>query len=429
MYKSVLCLFIFLVPFWCNGESAKFPEWLKNITLTQSHELEFETQYSPIQKAPESGQSDYRDVTSTRFGILSKFYARSPTGWRAHAAVKGYYDAIYALKGRGEYTSETLDEYERELEIRDLYLQGSLTKALDVKVGRQVVTWGYADFLRGTDILNPLDNRTPGLVDLEDIRLPVAMTRLDYYRDTIQAQLVLLHEFEEDRVVPFGSEFYSLPFPLPNDRERSYSLSNPGLGFSINKTLANGDLSIYYADLYSNTARFAGDIFNLRLVYDRIKKYGIAHRYLTGNWVLKWESTLTEGLGFISVDDEKNRWDALAGFEYAGWPRTVVILELLYQKILDFEQAAGIFSDPTEEETLQGVINIQYNFENPTWRLNTLLYSSDDLGHFQRVMLDKDIGNNLTLQTGYIHFASGDNILSESLDHNDKIIFKAKYTF
>ena len=36
------------------------------------------------------------------------------------------------------------------------------------------------DNLRVTDVLNPMDLRVPGLTDIDDLRLPVTMIKLDY---------------------------------------------------------------------------------------------------------------------------------------------------------------------------------------------------------------------------------------------------------
>ena len=49
------------------------------------------------------------------------------------------------------------------------------------KLGRQIVNWGRSDTVRVLDVINPLDNREPGLVDIEDLRLPVTMARVDYF--------------------------------------------------------------------------------------------------------------------------------------------------------------------------------------------------------------------------------------------------------
>ena len=55
------------------------------------------------------------------------------------------------------YNKNIVDPY--NLEVREAYVQlfGFLTKNLDVKIGRQRITWGTADKLNPTDNLNPYD--------------------------------------------------------------------------------------------------------------------------------------------------------------------------------------------------------------------------------------------------------------------------------
>jgi hypothetical protein len=55
------------------------------------------------------------------------------------------------------YNKNIVDPY--NLEIREAYIQlfGFLSKNLDVKIGRQRITWGTADKLNPTDNLNPYD--------------------------------------------------------------------------------------------------------------------------------------------------------------------------------------------------------------------------------------------------------------------------------
>ena len=63
----------------------------------------------------------------------------------------------------------------------ELWVEGPLLPDLDLKLGRQIVNWGRSDTLRVLDVLNPVDNREPGLLDLVDLRLPVGMAKLSYY--------------------------------------------------------------------------------------------------------------------------------------------------------------------------------------------------------------------------------------------------------
>ncbi len=92
-----------------------------------------------------------------------------------------FYDLAYGMKKRETFSEEVLYELEKEVELREVYIEGSPLNSLDIKLGKQIITWGVADSLRVVDVLNPTDEREFGMTDLEDIRLPINMTKIDYY--------------------------------------------------------------------------------------------------------------------------------------------------------------------------------------------------------------------------------------------------------
>ena len=104
-----------------------------------------------------------------------------PWDWKGRVAGFGFYDWAYFANGRDDYTDDVRDIYEWEVDFQEVWVQGSLLDDLDLKVGRQIVNWGRSDTLRVLDVLNPLDNREPGLTDIEDLRRPVSMVKADYY--------------------------------------------------------------------------------------------------------------------------------------------------------------------------------------------------------------------------------------------------------
>jgi Protein of unknown function (DUF1302) len=106
------------------------------------------------------------------------------SGWKTFVNLKGFYDFSYSINSRGEYTNAVLEEYEKELELQEAYLQGSPAGNMDLKLGRQIVVGGRSDNFRVTDVLNPLDNRDLGLVDIENIRLPLFMTKVDLFLES-----------------------------------------------------------------------------------------------------------------------------------------------------------------------------------------------------------------------------------------------------
>ena len=84
------------------------------------------------------------------------------------------------------------------------------------------MVWGKSDNLRVTDVLNPLDNREPGLVDIEDLRLPTTMTKLDLYLGDWNLSGMVVHEVRFNKAPALGRRLLS-PGLLPPGR------GDPGL--------------------------------------------------------------------------------------------------------------------------------------------------------------------------------------------------------
>lgn len=186
--------------------------------------------YNIAHDAPEPGKTDWRGLSRLRPEMQLDLSARFSKSWQAFVSGKGSYDFAYEIRGRDEFTEPVLDNYEKELELREAYVLGSLSDNLDIKAGRQIVVWGKSDNIRVTDVLNPLDMREPGLTDIEDLRLPVTMTRLDYYIGKLSLTGIALHEIRFNKNPEYGSDFYPAATPLPlEDKPGSWeaTLSSP----------------------------------------------------------------------------------------------------------------------------------------------------------------------------------------------------------
>jgi hypothetical protein len=184
---------------------------------------------------------EHSSGSGTPYGNLSRLRPKLnlqldldlPREWKARASGYGFYDFAYLAHGRGAYTDEVLDEYEWEVELQDLYVQGSLLDDLDLKVGRQVVNWGRSDTLRVVDVINPLDNREPGLVDLEDLRRAVGAVRLDYYLGNWSFTALAVPELRFDKNPVFGSDFYPDIDVDPEELSSLIRIDSPFLNFLI----------------------------------------------------------------------------------------------------------------------------------------------------------------------------------------------------
>ncbi len=99
------------------------------------------------------------------------------------------------------YNKGIVDPY--NLEVREAYIQlfGFLTKNLDVKIGRQRISWGTADKLNPTDNLNPYD--LEDILDFGRHRGSDAVS-LDYYFNSCFSLEGVVVPFFEPANMPIG---------------------------------------------------------------------------------------------------------------------------------------------------------------------------------------------------------------------------------
>lgn len=390
--------------------------------------------YSFAHDAPEPGEADYRGFSRVRPDLHLNLDVAISDDWKALVSGRAFYDFAYQIKGRDEYTDEVLDTYEKEAEFGEVYVHGSLLPNLDLKVGRQIIVWGKSDNIRVVDVLNPLDNREPGLVDIEDLRLPVAMSKLDYYFSKWNLSAIAVHEIRFNKNPVLGSEFYPFDTTLPEEEKPANSLENTEYGLALNGIFRGWDLSFY-------GARFFDDQSHLEMLspghlerrHSRLSMVGVATNVALGNWLLKSEAALFNGLEFFAIPGETNsRVDILAGVEYSGFTNTTLSLEAVNRHIIDFDSRLEAPPDSAQENEFQTVLRYSGDFLHDTLHVvllgSTFGVAGED-GAFQRFSVEYDLTDFFSLIVGVVTYQSGDKALFEHIGDNDRLFLEATYSF
>ncbi|MCI5125621.1 MAG: hypothetical protein D3925_14390, partial [Candidatus Electrothrix sp. AR5] len=76
-----------------------FPAW-----LSIDGWLQFGTTYTIAHDAPTDGETDWRGFSKARTDLQIDLDARFSDAWSAKVGAKGFYDGIYSIEGRDEYT-------------------------------------------------------------------------------------------------------------------------------------------------------------------------------------------------------------------------------------------------------------------------------------------------------------------------------------
>jgi hypothetical protein len=340
-----------------------------------------------------SGDEPHDNISSLKSSLFLDYEYKFKNGFKFKSNAKAYYDAIYDIRGSEKYSSYELDELRSEVELYDAYIEGTLTDKLDMRLGRQVVVWGRSDTIRVTDVLNPIDNRRPGMVDIEDLRLPVTMAKLDYFMADWRITPIVVLEQRFSKNPPFGSAFN--PFrAVPNDKD--YFEVTPAL--SIGAEFSGWDVNFYSAQISKSEDK-------------KIEMYGTALNILSGSWLLKSE--------FAYFDNEIAEKKGLLGVEYNGVADTLISYDIAVNKIdglgRDYQHAFRISSD----------------FMNATIKANYLISlfgSRMDEGGFQRAWVKYDIVDGVFANVGVVDYIGGSQQF-DTISDSDMVFLDLTYSF
>lgn len=200
-------------------------------------------------------------------------------GNKVKGNLKVYHDFVYGAN-LSNYTT-TPKGYKHELNLNELTLEGSINP----KIGRQIVVWRRSDSIRITDVLNPLDNRMPGLVGIKNLRLGRLMSKLDYYFDKLNLSMIVLHENRFSKTAAYGSDFkISADKPV---NKPSNALDNTGVALSLTGVFEGYDLGLYFADTYTDKPYLEGGVLQFD---NRSKMLGMAYNQAIDSYLLKAEN-------------------------------------------------------------------------------------------------------------------------------------------
>jgi len=198
---------------------------------------------------------DYETINArSSFKLETMWHAYSGSEYQInlYGVFKEFYDAAgdidgdtgrYLDWGGGGHARKEFRSYDSAKDIiREAYLEVN-HNLFQVRLGKQIVSWGETSFERMVDNINPVDargNLNPAYPDFAEIKRGLWMGRFFFTpRDVpmdLNFELLLIPDFEPTRQWPVGyhllhpSSFNS--FKHPNDQFRAYYRDQPNDGFN-----------------------------------------------------------------------------------------------------------------------------------------------------------------------------------------------------
>jgi hypothetical protein len=401
------------------------------------------------------GTTDYGGLSRLDLDGFLQVDVSLPYEWAFRGELLGWYDFAYLINGRSDYNGAVLDVYEWQVDSGELYVEGPVSEDFDLAVGRRIVNWGRSDTFRVVDVVNPLDNKEPGLVDIEDLRRPVAMVKIYYQSGPWSAQLLTIVEHRYDRLPPPGSEFIPDVFAGPGlgggglaggapIRDRSDWDRTPGFAAKADGRFSGWDFSIYGAWLEQTQRVIDLEGAGVRAEANRIGMAGAAGNVTRGPVLLKAEMAFLSGVRTLRFEipplaipgnlltQERERLDTMVGIEYYGPDQLTIALDVVNRHLFDHPGGPPNRLELTPQDSFETALRVTRPFFRE--RLDVTLLGLAAGERFQdgglfRASAEYEVTDSIKLEGGWLVFFGGPRIGLGAFDSNDRVYGEVKYSF
>ncbi len=387
--------------------------------------------------------------------------------FRFRLAGHGEYDLRYLGDQAGswdDFDDATEETYGWQILLREAFGAFSLGP-VELTIGRQIVAFGEGDALSPLDVVNPRDNREPGLADLDDIRLAVLATRLAVFAGNHRVELMVIHEADFGlRSPPLGpcsafNEVIPDAFrPLLVGKDVRFVDLQDRFDIELQQPLLRWvykgpelDAGVYAAYVLDKQGTFAfpdaasvvdPTVKQLSLELDH-QSYGVVGT--SGAWA--WDSLLVKWELGAQIQRAINVGDAAAlppRVEVERHSLIDVMVGLTYtpfsdlQLALEFQKSTFVTD---ADEVLFPIdlpifaLRMNYQLLNQRLTLGAAvsmfgLTSADEIGVLARASVDYEFIDGLQAGIGFIHYTPSDTLGPLSgLSTHDQLFLKLRWDF
>jgi len=311
----------------------------------------------------------------------------------------------------------------------------------DLRLGKQIISWGKADAVNPTNNLNPTDYSN--LLDDEDIG--VVAVNFNYYWREWNLQLIGVPGFTPTRLPPRGTRFSLIPpetpLPVEDPELPSNTLENSQFGVRLKTTHQGWDFSINYYDgindIPSPSLRMGMGPFPFPIPVAIVPVY---HRYraLGGNFATTFDMWGLHGEAaqlIFDGDEEDSRIQYVIGFDYKKSDilfdhDLFVIVE--YIGLHEIEEADAPETGTALDRVFMSAFatNITYEFTEFT-KLEIVgimdFYQGDD--YYVQPQLVHEVTDDLSVTVGLDLLGGPRDTFFGEFKENDRVYVKLKYTF
>jgi hypothetical protein len=279
------------------------------------------------------------------------------------------------------------------LDLREAYFGTPLGEAVDLRLGRQVLTWGVGDLLFLNDLFPKDWNAFLSGRDIEYLKAPSDALRLSFYLPAFNLDVVYTPKFDADRFVDNRRlSFFDPRFGTVVGNDVSFMPNRPDDWFAddevairLYRIVAGWEVAAYgYRGFWKSPQGF--DPVTGRPVFPELSSWGGSARGTLGPGILSLETAW-----YRSRDDRSgtnpflpnSQLRFLAGYEQELLPDFTLGAQYYLERTLDHDelvanQPPGIRPPDEHRHVLTLRATLLTHSQNVTWSLFTFASPSDE---------------------------------------------------
>lgn len=278
-------------------------------------------------------------------GIGDRSYPRSEL--RAQMRVEGFSDQGSVFL-RADVVSDATASSRTDVDLREAYIKARLADWLDLKLGRQVATWGTGDLIFANDLFAKDWEAFFTALDDTYLKPPQDLLRLTANIDGVMAEVALSPYFTPDNL-PDGRRLsvYN-PFPpyagpvgyenSPEIQRPAKTLRNGEVFARVTGSAGSGEWALYAYKGFWPTPQ--GATMDAVLFYPRLWSAGASGRAPLGSFLVNAEIA-----AYVSQEDSQgdnpgianSQWRGLAGIEKSLGREWTAGLQYYGEWMLDYD--------------------------------------------------------------------------------------------
>ena len=344
------------------------------------------------------------------------------------------------FKGDALY-DDYLDDF--DIEPRDLSVRFSPVDSIDLRIGRQVLTWGTGDLLFLNDLFPKSWTSFFAGRDDEYLKAPSDTVRATWYNDRINVDVVWSPEFEPDDYLT-GERFSFFwppagaivaPQPPLSARNPESGIDGGELAVRLFKTAGSTEYAGYaYRGYFKRPLGLTAD---LEPTFPQLSVVGGSFRRPLGRGLFNAEAAYydsREDSGGTNPFVPNDQLRLLAGYEFEARTRLNVAFQLYIEQTLDYGELIGNSPAPEfEPEQTRHVLTNRITYRGEREKLSlslfTFLSPSDD-DHYLRPVVSYRQSDSWTITAGANLFGGDDaHTFFGQLEDNSNAYLRVRFNY